>query len=691
MTEDMAQNKSFIDSLTDPFAKGLTGIVFDVVKKTGGNLFKVIGDKRIIAEASKNYSDKYKTRYGKLQLLGMQQAVLLESVYIAVQFLDELSIRRFESVDALEETYRESQKRRFQTMKRRNQDGITVVNENKYLMVLGGPGTGKSTFLRRMGLEALKGKEGKLKYDCIPVFLELKQFTTNEIDLRKSIAEEFKNFGFPPTEEFATKALEQGRLLILLDGLDEVPSEQRDLVINSIRDFVNRYDGNYFITSCRIAAYRSNLERFTPVELADFDDAQIYQFIQNWFQSELDKQSATSEKCWETLNEPNYAAIKELAQTPLLLTLLCLVYSHSQSFPTQRSSLYRKALDIFLEEWAAEKRVKQDKIYQGLNPELEKVLLSEIAYHGFIEDRLFFTQEELVDKIKDFLSDTVDKPKYLDGKAVLEAITIQQGILVERSEYIFSFSHLTLQEYLTAQYISQDYREIEKLVAEHLREPRWREVFLLVAGLVRNADELLELMETESQKYINTPKLQNLLVWADQATADSEGDFKRTAKRAAALALTFALVFTCTRDREFAFARDRSITFACECDNVFAHKGNNIFDLLRTLAFDNFYSCKRALNLINEFKELQIFNNSLIAKLEVVRAKTQGRNQPPEVHEEAWMDALKVYQYCELLQEEAKVLADYLYAQELIVRCQKSAVRVSKKNWTAIEERLLLT
>jgi hypothetical protein len=48
-------------------------------------------------------------------------------------------------------------------------------------------------------------------------------------------------------------------------------------------------------------------------------------------------------------------------------TFLCLVYSRKLNFPPTRSRLYNKALDILLEEWAAEKRVQQEEIYQGLH------------------------------------------------------------------------------------------------------------------------------------------------------------------------------------------------------------------------------------------------------------------------------------------------------------------------------------
>ena len=395
-----------------PVAKSIVDALWDIGKKAVGTSFGFLKDKKQVAEAAKKYTEKYRSRYGLLKLLGMPQGVSLETVYTPVRFLDKLSIRQFESVASLEKVYRDSEKRKFQKGKCRSEDGITVANETQYLMVLGNPGAGKSTFLRRMGLEALKEKERRVQHDCIPVMLELKQFNTENVDLIAAIAEELKHFGFLPSQEFATKLLEEGKLLILLDGLDEVPKDFTNKVMDEIDNLVTHYEKNRFIASCRIAAYRSNFKHdFQVIELADFEDKQIEQFIDNWFNSELDKQSQTAEKCWETLNSDNNKAAKELAQTPLLLTFLCLVYSRKLNFPPNRSRLYNKALDILLEEWTAEKRVQQEEIYQGLHTDLEKVMLAEIAHEGFNKDELFFQEQKLVDSIRDFLADTVDNPK----------------------------------------------------------------------------------------------------------------------------------------------------------------------------------------------------------------------------------------------------------------------------------------
>ena len=141
--------------------------------------------------------------------------------------------------------------------------------------------------------------------------------------LSKIIAKEFRASGVPEADQFTDEALEQGKLLILLDGLDEAPVSKLDRALVQIRNFVNRYSKNRFVASCRSAAYYSSLLNFTEVEIAAFDDVQIEQFMRNWFHSDLDQKAKTDQKCWEVLHSSKNAGTKELAHNPLFLTLLC--------------------------------------------------------------------------------------------------------------------------------------------------------------------------------------------------------------------------------------------------------------------------------------------------------------------------------------------------------------------------------
>lgn len=692
---------SVVSGVAAPLIQSLLTGGSNIISKAG-NILQEQEIKREVDKAARQYEKNYQERHGILKVLGMREPVTLESVYTAVQFLNDDAIQSFESIENLEKFYREAKSRRFQSKDCPRQAGIEVANEKQYLMVLGGPGAGKSTFLRKMGLEALKGKRGVFRHDCIPVFIELKRFTSSNIDIEKLISEEFRICGFPLPEKFTTKALEAGKLLILLDGLDEIPTNNLTEAINQIQNFVDKYDSNRFIASCRTAAYRNYFRRFSDVKMADFDNYQKQQFISNWFQSEADKQAKTGDKCWELLQKPDNSAANELAHTPLLLTFLCLVYDRSQNFPNNRSVLYKKALRILLEEWASEKRILRDEIYQGLHTELEEILLSEIAYTGFESDRLFFSQRDIVQQIKTFLASNLNAPQHLDGEAVLNAIAVQQGILVERAEDIFSFSHLTLQEYLTAQYID-DHRLVEKLVTTYLTDERWKEVFLLVAGLMRGgADDLLLLMEKEAQKYINSSKLRDLLNWAEQMTAGSQGDYKPVSKRAAAVAIAdikgYVSPYAIMIAKSYAIniPQPNAIVIAITNANAYTNRYAYAIPKANTMAMTHVLANSRQL------ERLKIFNNVdfpvLIDQLEAQEVKIPDDKQPRELRsafakhlQQTLLAAFNLTQnMTDLSDEEWKTLRNYLYANYLIIKCKQAAVRVSPQTWEAIETRMLL-
>lgn len=646
--------------------------------------------KQQIFNASGQYITSYADRHGILKVLGMMEPAWIEDIYTRVQFLGNDSIRQYESLENLEQAYRETQQRRFQSERCEKRDGVAVANQQQYLMVLGQPGAGKSTFLRRIGLEALKRGESDYGHNCIPVFLELKRFNTGTVDIEQVIAREFETCNFPDPARSAKRLLEDGKLLVLLDGLDEVPTQQMDQAITQIQDFCDRYRQNRFIASCRTAAYRSRFRQFRDVIMADFDDEQIRQFITNWFRSKDDRELDTAQKCWDLLQQPEYAATRELAQTPLLLTFLCLVFDDAQTFPKQRALLYKDALDVLLKRWAAEKRIQRDPIYQDLTLPLEEMMLAEIACRSLVKDKLFIPKQEVIEHIKTFLAGNLNAPKHLDGEVVLQAIQIQQGILVERSRNVLSFSHLTLQEYLTAQHVA-NHNGIQSLVKGYLMNPRWQEVFQLVAGLMwSGADALLLQMETTAQQFIHTDKLKNLLRWAEQATKDSEGDFKPAAKRSAALSLPLDL------DCHLALSPSRSLDLSLKLN----HALDLTLDHALNHALDSSY-LYRYLYRYLEFPKTKIFNAVdfpvLTTRLTALRDKAPSMDAPDRRHQrfrnqilQIWWEELAVdADWLKLSNTEAKSLNNYLYINELIVRCKEAAVRVSPQVWAGIEERML--
>jgi len=694
--------------------EGLARLGLEILNK-GGSAFSGEISQRWF-NASGKYIANYKKRHCQLKVLGMRDPVDLARVYTGVKLLGNDDIIRFESVAALEESYRKTRFRGYVGRQSRGEkrSGITVANERQYLMVLGGPGAGKSTFLRKAGLEALKTlhrETANYAHRCVPVLLELKRFEAEAIDIPALIANEFATCDFPEPAQFTQNALRQGKLLILLDGLDEVPTANLDNVIGTIQDFVDRYDQNRFIASCRTAAYRGGFTRFSDVGMADFDDQQIEQFIGNWFSNEQDRERETGKKCWEILQEPKNKAAKELAHTPLLLTYLCLVYDRSQWFPANRSSLYQKALRILLEEWAAEKRINRDEIYEGLSIELEEQLLAEIAFHGFEADQLFFSRRELTSQVKEFLAETLSVPKTLNGKAVLQTIEVQQGILVERAENAYSFSHLTLQEYLTAQYLA-DNNQWSEMVKNHITDSRWREVFLLLPGILtgkQGSNLFLKMLEQQANKYLQSEHLKQLVQWATESTKFSSSNFNPAAKRIYALFLAIDLNLDFNRALALGIDLNSDLlsTFA---PRIYKDHGLN-FALKRIQALSTTLDLghinnlntdlELSIDLAKHFLQINIFSptnfSRLIDRLEKLRSNTLNNNiraQQEQVSRagilELWFNTLGISTAtAKLSMQHVTALSEYFYICELMVRCKEAAVRVSPDVWAGIESRIL--
>jgi hypothetical protein len=724
-----------------------------------------------ITQSAEQYILNYHKKYGKLQILGMQESIKLESIFTSVQFLKQPSLKYSEDLDLdneKNEVIEESKKG--ESEKFTKLSGIKIAREENYLMVLGAPGSGKSTFLCKIGLEAFKNKKGQYSHGFLPVLIELKNIVNTDFTIKDKIVEEFNNCHFPLANEFVINAINNGQLLILLDGLDEVPSNSLKFVCNQIKKLLKECHKNTrIICSCRTASYKNihnlvvnfadlknpenlRLNRsFRNIEIASFDDNQIFQFIQSWFYSEIDIKEKTFERCWNLLNSYDHRATKILAKTPLLLTFICLVYDRTQDWPKNRSGLYGKALDILLERWWSEKRVQIEPIYRHLGIEFEKRMLSKIAYKSFRIDQHSFPRVQLVEEIQDFLINDANSPTNLDADSILDAIAIQQGILVEEMKDIYSFSHLTIHEYLTAYYISQN-DQIEQLVDESLIDQRWREVFLLVAGLMRGtADRLLLLLRDKAQNYVNSSigmdYLFPLLRWVERVTVGSKINLNEINKRCLAVVFASANAFAYAYANSFSRAIPQAFelayppfhkppapahafSYAFFLANVYTLTCSyypeslvetyaNAYRLLYAFALAKAYSNALSFNIQNcknynsalqeligyarELQKEKIFNDQinfdlLTSRLENMKNTVPKSSNDLNYHNDfsnkiinTWFNAFlldqKIFDISKTTLK--KIDENYSYINWLIVHCKKASVSVSKKTWEEIESQIL--
>ena len=676
----------------------------------------------LVQEIRQKIKPSIQKQCGTMKVLDMIQPIGLKDIYTKVNILEKVIGRRRLAINELMQSCNldaESLDRLgFGKVKEKRIPGLEAVQKYDKLIVLGKPGAGKTTFLKYLAIQCA---QSKVLTDKVPIFITLKQFaeTQNQPSLTTYINQIFDNCNV--TEAQVAAFLKHGSGLILLDGLDEVREEDADYVLTQIQAFTEDYDANTFVITCRIAAREYTFEKFTDVEVDDFDDKQIRTFATKWFQA---KQLDLADYFIEQLedNQP----IKELASNPLLLTLLCIEFEDSGEFPANRAELYRRAIRTLLKKWDNSHRIEREQVYKKLSVQRKEDLLSEVAFATFEQGEEFFKQRDVEQYIADYIRNLPDAKTdpdalLLDSEEVLKSVEAQHGLLVERARGIYSFSHLTFQEYFTAREI--DAKSDIGLLVSKITDKRWREVFLLTAGMMRNADELVQQMKKRIDGLVaGDEKLQRVLNWVNQKSLSVEVRYKQSAVRAFyfSLVLSYNHVLFFDLD-DFLFLDLDHVRFHdlviqldldCDLDRSFSRNLGIDPDISHDLILDRFLSHVLSLshNLSRNFDLVLalalVFNPDLEQSLKQLKNQVPSReeddkeqfNQWWRVNGKAWTEQLRTVMIqhrnmghdWQFNNSQKQLLQQYYDANKLLVDCLNSDCYISQELRQEIEDTLLL-
>ncbi len=369
------------------------------------------------------------------------------------------------------------------------------------LVLLGAPGSGKSSFVKELlalqaGVLLGLGKPVPgVPADLLPVLVELRKLAPAlaeapaagaQGDRLATLALLFRHhvletLGAWAVEGFAPelgRALDSGRCLLVFDGLDEVALDLRANVRLLVETVLERFTLARVVVTCRVLAYgeSSRFEKFEHHEIAPLRKEQVQDFARRWYGCQLGRFSPAEAK--EKGEQLAVAAVRddllEMAVNPMLLTTMALVHQNNRELPKHRACLYERAVEVLVQRWQKEKtgagpvsaweRAAQEALARKLEePARLWAILERLGYEAHSIRETSGQRQGGGELERDKLLGLLEADEYLGDAGLaagfLDYVDQRAGLLVgdgqpEGKPKTYRFAHQTFQEYLAGRHLA---------------------------------------------------------------------------------------------------------------------------------------------------------------------------------------------------------------------------------------------
>lgn len=382
-----------------------------------------------------------------------------------------------------------------------------------HLVILGDPGSGKTTFLKYVALMCALGPEvarSRLGLEArslpLPIVLPLVAYADAlaqepDLPLPAFLPRYFAARGLPGLAGLFERAIDAGQALLLLDGLDEVAGRAgRERVARHVAEFLRTNARNRAVVTSRIVGYHTaplpgELPHFL---LAPFTAGEIRQFAHQWClayelqagDTEPARRRAEAEAGKLIAAVESRLHIHNLATNPLLLTVIALIQRQGVTLPDHRVELYARMTQTLIETWSRARALDDGRVVDEPLREAEAVeVLGPLAlwlhehYPGGAAPAAAL-REQIVARLVD--KGELPDEAAADADEFLELVRRGTGLLVERGQGVYGFMHLTFEEYLAARGLvllgQIERRGTWEAIQPRLYDPGWHEIVLLTVG-----------------------------------------------------------------------------------------------------------------------------------------------------------------------------------------------------------------
>lgn len=341
-----------------------------------------------------------------------------------------------------------------------------------HVLIEGGPGQGKSLYLRNICLTEGRGNS------FIPIFIEFR-YLNFEQSLRQALFEAIRSFGVEIDDNLFDYLAKSEKILFILDGFDEVPSAVRQKTARELENIGRTYSNLRIIISSRPDSGMGASVYFKKFKIAPLQPYRQAEFLQHLYKDKRQASDVVS-----VLESSTF--ISQVTNTPLLLTLFAITYNARQFKPDSLSEFYNLIFPTMLYRHDRMKIGYQRERKAGLTDhQMEKVFES-LSILSLKENKVHFGSSDFRHYLKSASKMTQIGENLEDN--LIDDITIITALIVPDGYDGYSYAHKSIQEYFSAVFISridQSKRSefYKKMVSSYEEFRKWENVLSFLATI----------------------------------------------------------------------------------------------------------------------------------------------------------------------------------------------------------------
>lgn len=342
-----------------------------------------------------------------------------------------------------------------------------LLEELHRVVVLGAPGSGKSTLTHAIALRLASREERTVRAlgDRIPFRVILRSFSRfrDERTILEHLAREASLIAQQTfTTEQLDSLLRRGRGVVIFDGLDEIfDRNQRRDIVSDVEAFGRQYQNSLIVVTSRSVGYEQAPLTHSwgaPITLEGFDDDRIRAYVDTWIGRDpvVDDEPIGErvERLLASLDE-----VRDLASEPLMLALICSASRYGRrDIPRNRPAVYEECADLLYRRWDDDRQLRSPLPFeQHLRPALDH--LAHWIYGDLVREA-GVSETQLVDAVVEYLHPKHFRDREESRRAARSfcrfcagrAWVFTETGLNEDGEALYEFSHRTFLEYFAARY-----------------------------------------------------------------------------------------------------------------------------------------------------------------------------------------------------------------------------------------------